>query len=127
MKSYKKIFSYIVFPTLAVGSGILITAFLLNFTSNLKLSWSEKNTASAEITTLKTEVVEVTPENKIGYFLKDIEKNPKLTTDSYLIGDIDTGEIIFDKNTDTAFPVASVSKLMTALVALETLEMNKEI
>jgi poly-gamma-glutamate synthesis protein (capsule biosynthesis protein) len=35
------------------------------------------------------------------------------------VGDLDTGEIILEKNKETQYPIASVSKLMTAIVSRE--------
>jgi len=52
-------------------------------------------------------------------------KAPILSSKAYLVGDIDTGEIIYSKDQDTAYPLASVSKLMTALVAYENMDLNK--
>ena len=129
MSLTRKFFSYIFFPALAIGTGIFITAFLLNSfqVGALSLRSDLGNSKRSDLKKVNIETISATPASTVGYFIKDLERNPKLTTGAYLIGDIDTGEIIFDKNTDTAFPVASVSKLMTALVALETLEMNKEI
>ena len=106
MSPRKKIFSFIVFPTLAVGFGIFFTSFLFNAGASLKDTWRTTNAVAVEAV---TEIIEAPPEDKIGYFIKDLEKNPKLTTEAYLIGDLDTGEIIYDKNTDAAFPIASVS------------------
>ncbi len=47
---------------------------------------------------------------------------PEVTAASALAADLETGEILFEKNTNDTFPLASVSKLMTAVVALEHLE-----
>ncbi len=58
-----------------------------------------------------------TPEN--FYFIKDPTKKPKVNAESYLVGDLDTGEIILEKNKDEIFPIASVSKLMTATISKE--------
>lgn len=44
---------------------------------------------------------------------------PKLTAKSALVVDIDTGEILFEKNKTAVLPIASITKLMTALVFLE--------
>lgn len=46
---------------------------------------------------------------------------PKVTAESYIVADLDTGEIILQKNKDAVYPIASVSKLMTALVSIETM------
>jgi D-alanyl-D-alanine carboxypeptidase len=53
------------------------------------------------------------------YFIKDINKRPKITAETYLVGDLDTGEIILEKDKDKKFPIASVSKLMTATLSKE--------
>ena len=52
------------------------------------------------------------------YFLGPNYKVPETSAQAYIVADIDTGEIIVEKNSGTAFPIASVSKLMTALVAM---------
>ena len=46
---------------------------------------------------------------------------PKVSAESYVVGDLDTGEIILESNQDSVHPIASVSKLMTALVSLDTM------
>lgn len=44
---------------------------------------------------------------------------PGLTAYSVLVADIETGQILFQKNIQTTRPIASVTKLMTALIAME--------
>ena len=53
------------------------------------------------------------------YFIKDPNKKPDVQAEAYLVGDLDTGEIILQKNKDQKFPIASVSKLFTATVSTE--------
>jgi hypothetical protein len=55
-----------------------------------------------------------------------VEKSilPVLSSRAYLIADLATGEIIFEKNSDTVYPIASVSKLMTAVVATEKMNLQ---
>ncbi|MEI8061909.1 MAG: serine hydrolase [bacterium] len=43
---------------------------------------------------------------------------------AYLVADIKTGEVILQKNQDAVYPLASVSKLMTALVATENMDLK---
>lgn len=62
------------------------------------------------------------PENnepKYFYFIKDLSQKPKVSAEAYLVGDLDTGEIILAENQNQKFPIASVSKLMTAFVGSE--------
>lgn len=59
------------------------------------------------------------------YRLSDEASFPRLTSTSYLAADLLTGEIIYEKNEGLVAPVASVTKLMTAVIAVENLDMQK--
>lgn len=54
------------------------------------------------------------------YFTSSGKQKPLVSAESYLVADVDTGEILLAKNPDLVVPIASVSKLMTALVSFET-------
>jgi lipoprotein-anchoring transpeptidase ErfK/SrfK len=43
----------------------------------------------------------------------------KITSDAYLVADLLSGEVIIENNSQEVYPIASLSKLMTALVSLE--------
>ncbi len=45
----------------------------------------------------------------------------KVTAASYLVADLDSGEALLSKNPTQALPIASISKLMTALVSLDAI------
>ncbi len=49
---------------------------------------------------------------------------PVLNSKAYLVADRDTGEIILEKNADTIYPIASVSKLMTAIIVREKMDLQ---
>ena len=49
---------------------------------------------------------------------------PNLNSRAYILADLDTGEVILEKNSDTVYPIASVSKLMTALIATEKMNLQ---
>ncbi|MEX2029046.1 MAG: CapA family protein [Candidatus Paceibacterota bacterium] len=66
---------------------------------------------------LKKEIVEETP--KYFYLNKDENGGPRVSARAYLVGDLNTGEVILAKNQEEQLPVASITKLMTALVADE--------
>lgn len=48
-----------------------------------------------------------------------------ITSKAYYVADLQTGERIIAKNSTDVYPIASVSKLMTALVAYEKLDLQK--
>ena len=52
-----------------------------------------------------------------SYYVKDKNKKLKLSAGAMVVGDIESGEIIFSRNKNIRYPIASVSKLITALVA----------
>jgi D-alanyl-D-alanine endopeptidase (penicillin-binding protein 7) len=46
-------------------------------------------------------------------------KKVHLRSASALVQDADTGEIVYDKNSDAVVPIASITKLMTAIVTID--------
>lgn len=53
------------------------------------------------------------------FYVNKSSTQPKISAVAYLVGDLNTGEVILAKNQDAKYPIASMSKLMTALVADE--------
>jgi len=51
---------------------------------------------------------------------------PRLTSKAYVIADLESGQIIASKAKNAIYPIASLSKLMTAVVSLETQNQEKE-
>lgn len=64
-------------------------------------------------------------ENEAHYILQHLEKLGAIKARSFLVGDLDTGEIIFERKPHTQYPIASVSKYMTAFTAASILEPNE--
>jgi len=52
---------------------------------------------------------------------------PSVSAASYLVADIDTGEVYAEKDAAHVWPIASVTKLMTALVANETINYEQHV
>ena len=63
---------------------------------------------------------------KIGkapqYRLNDVAHFPVLSAKSFLVADLESGEIIKESQDVSAYPLASVSKLMTALIVSEQMD-----
>lgn len=55
------------------------------------------------------------------YTVEEGAELPNVDAAAYVVGDAITGEIIIEKNSAEVFPIASVTKLMTASVALDNL------
>ncbi len=60
------------------------------------------------------------------YVIKGSTTFPDISAKAFLIGDVKTGQIIASRQKDTERPIASITKLMTALVADETLNLDDE-
>ncbi len=53
------------------------------------------------------------------YVSADGTIKPKVSAEAYIVADIDTGEIILQKDKDVPYAIASTTKLMTAVVSVE--------
>lgn len=59
------------------------------------------------------------------YSLKSLDAFPKLSASSFLVGDVNNNKIILALNSSTTYPFASVTKLMTALVAKQVVNLHE--
>jgi len=111
IKQKIKLTSWIIFSVLI---GIFLASSVLSIFKNENIFQPKNNQASV--------VQIIAPETaKLQYFYinKDINGQPKVSAGAFLVGDLNTGEVILAKNQDQKLPIASISKLMTALVAKE--------
>ncbi|MFA6520590.1 MAG: CapA family protein [Candidatus Paceibacterota bacterium] len=112
----RKKINVILWTTFSILIGVFFTSSVFSALNINDFRQSSNNLAS---------VVQLIPKDreeiKSQYFYvnKDTNGGPKVSAKAYLVGDLNTGEVILSKNQEVAFPIASVSKLMTALVATE--------
>lgn len=102
--------------------GIFFMSFVVNNTGYGKMLLSGKSSEEMMANSLTGEDDATKP--KYFYINKDLNGQPKISAQAYLVGDLNTGEVILAKNQDMKFPIASTSKLMTALVATEITNPN---
>lgn len=92
-----------------------------------KTTVAKKNEASGRIISTIRSNSKVTKSASPGVF-KDEVGNLQLASTKALIVNQDTGEVLFAKSTDLATPIASVTKLMTAMVMLDAkLDMDEKL
>jgi serine-type D-Ala-D-Ala carboxypeptidase (penicillin-binding protein 5/6) len=60
----------------------------------------------------------------LGYF--DVSA-PKISSPSAIVINLSTGKVLYEKKADTQRPMASTTKIMTAVLALESLSLDKQI
>ena len=107
--------SYIFWTAVAVLTGITISS-----ATTMAAKTAHRYIASAGMTFVY--IAERLPDSVIE---KAEIKKPSLSAEGYLVADIQTGEIILAKNKTKQFPIASITKLMTALVSLETIDQSQ--
>lgn|GEM_PF-563268 len=59
------------------------------------------------------------PARKSGEYIDKGIGLSRVTSDSFLVADLDSGEVILEQEAQRKYPIASLTKLMTALVSLE--------
>jgi poly-gamma-glutamate synthesis protein (capsule biosynthesis protein) len=87
-------------------------------------SWTDITT---RVSIYSTKQINESDVKENGYFVIDPKKKLSVGATSFLVGDIETGEIILEKNSDQKLPIASVTKLMTALTSLDVVSQRKEV
>lgn len=111
---YSKI-KFVAWTIISITIGIYLASSMMLAFDNEKSPVLENNYANALQLTKKEEE----PKLQYYYLNKDTNGGPKVSAKAFLVGDLNTGEVIISKNQEQQFPVASVSKLMTAYVAKE--------
>ena len=137
----KKIFKNILWSIVPIGLGIVLTAFIWNSAEQAITKENAPKDRSSFITKIKNIDIKIGEKNisqtvfKFDntiypptpvYMIKNPDKELDIGAVSFVVGDVNTGEIILEKNSEAVFPIASVTKLMTALVSLETLPQEEK-
>lgn len=91
-----------------IMSILVILIILIN--STIAFADIEDTEENVNINTIKQEVIQTT---------SNITDNPKLNSRIALVYDRASGRILFDKNGDKTTPMASTTKIMTAIVVVE--------
>jgi len=118
IKTEIKLILWIIFSVIV---GIFLTSLILlifNRIKNENIFQPKGNLASA-VQLVASETISNANKSQYFYANKDQSGGPKVSAKAFLVGDLNTGEVILSKNQDQKFPIASTSKLMTALVATE--------
>jgi poly-gamma-glutamate synthesis protein (capsule biosynthesis protein) len=89
------------------------------FFSNIQYGkfFQPKESLSAQVVQITAPAQMAAAEPQYFYVNKSASGKPNVSAKTFLVGDLNTGEVILSKNQDEKFPIASISKLMTALVA----------
>lgn len=101
--------------TIFIIGSLVITVFLISWIYGQNIIQSQKNSDNSII---NDSFYFSAANQSIGYPFRNWEQNdPNINAEVVLMVDIDTDYVFFQKNSNLRRPVASISKLMTALVA----------
>lgn len=69
-----------------------------------------------------------TVDDDAGELVLDARGNPQLRSSAFYVANQATGEVLLEKNSNTVLPIASITKLMTAMVVLDAgLSLSEEL
>jgi D-alanyl-D-alanine carboxypeptidase len=140
----KSTIKVILWSVIAIGFGVAFSGLVVHAISSVELSGvesSDKEGLASRILAYVENLASKTANHAVNaasnlnfdaithapaetYHLKDKNLLPHTGALAYVVGDADTGEIIIEKNADSVSPIASVTKLMTALTSLENLDQS---
>lgn len=135
MSKHRQAINYILWLSLGAGAFFVVLFALFIGTKRIYADFSAagkplRYVAGASLSGSSTgPITIIKPQSGIivnaGYKFKGKWSKPRLSSRAYLVADLDTGELILEKNRQTVYPIASVTKLMTALVAKDLLDREK--
>lgn len=110
-----------VLPQLSVALGLLLFVFGVTYIgAGTTLS---KKPAEADVR-VETAIAKQTEKTRT---LSSVFNDTEIRAKSAIVWDVEKQRILFNKNADDKLPLASITKLMTALVTYEILDPNKKI
>jgi len=102
--------------------GILILVFVFpGVRSAEAFAQTEKGRLVQQIQILQKEI------QRLKTLISKLKLEKELTAKSYLAVNLSNESIIFEKNTNKSYPIASLTKLMNAVIVLENIDINQKI
>lgn len=72
-------------------------------------------------------VIDKYKDSYLPYLKKEISDFPAISAKGYLVADLDSGFVLADKKMEEKHPIASLTKLMTAVVVAENIDLRRSI
>ncbi len=82
---------------------------------------TEKDRLIQQIQILQKEI------QRLKALISKFKLEKEITAESYLAVNLSDNSVVFEKNIDRLYPIASITKLMTAVVAFENIDINQTI
>ncbi|MFT5281023.1 MAG: D-alanyl-D-alanine carboxypeptidase/poly-gamma-glutamate capsule biosynthesis protein CapA [Flavobacteriaceae bacterium] len=117
----QRIAFYFFLGMLAIGGGIVSAFFSTHENTFSFLSFK----SSPKDSELPAPPIAEVKNNYVYYFDAPIPEDT-ISAPVYYAADLDTGEILFERGGSSVFPIASLTKLMTAVVAKDKLDLDRD-
>jgi len=101
---------------------LAIVAFALPKPAAAALNLADKDALVRQIQIIQREI-----QNMRLLLAASMQSKKAIGAGAYMVVDLESGKIMLQKNADYRYPIASVAKLMTAVVAKENIDGNKQI
>jgi D-alanyl-D-alanine carboxypeptidase len=99
-------------------------AYVAELKTNLHTERADAQGGPAAQNIIESDFNQTLAEYTKTFEIKNTKKIAKISSLSYLVADLETGKVLLSQNINQQLPIASVTKLMTAIVADETLGLD---
>ncbi len=101
---------------------ILLLVFLFSGVKTVEASdQTERDRLVQQIQILQKEI------QRLKALISKFKLEKEITAESYLAINLSDNSVVFKKNIDQLYPIASITKLMTAVIAFENIDINQTI
>ena len=101
---------------------ILLLVFLFSGVKKVEASvQTERDRLIQQIQILQKEI------QRLKALISKFKLEKEVTAESYLVVNLSDNSVVFKKNVDRLYPIASITKLMSAVVAFENIDINQTI
>jgi len=101
---------------------ILLLVFLFSGVKTVEASdQTERDRLVQQIQILQKEI------QRLKALISKFKLEKEITAESYLAVNLSDNSVVFKKNIDQLYPIASITKLMTAVIAFENIDINQTI
>lgn len=112
-----------VLPQLSVALGLLVLVFSVTYLGVSKATDSDTDPANA----VRIDTMLPTQIQEASVTTSEVFEDMQLIAQSAIVWDVKAQRILFNKNADDVRPLASITKLMTALVSSEILDPEEHV
>lgn len=124
MNTKKHTIHHIFWASAAISFGVASAWLLFGGMHQVSAFFAQKTADTTLAVTTAEESIQSTTAQAVPDEYTVTGEPARINAKSYLVADVETGEIIFEKNADAQYPIASVSKLVTGIVTYDHMNLS---